>query len=59
MSNNSIPCNALKPGFDKYRDEYVAAAERVLDSGWYVLGHEWKLSNENSPHTSARAGASD
>ena len=40
MSNNSIPCNALKPGFDKYRDEYVAAAERVLDSGWYVLGHE-------------------
>ncbi len=40
MSNNSIPCNALKPGFDNYRDEYVAAAARVLDSGWYVLGHE-------------------
>lgn len=35
-----IPCNALKPGYEKYRDEYIAAATRVLDSGWYVLGKE-------------------
>jgi len=35
-----IPCNALKPGYEKYRDEYIAAAMRVLDSGWYVLGKE-------------------
>ena len=35
-----IPCNALKPGYDKYREEYIAAATRVLDSGWYVLGKE-------------------
>ncbi len=40
MTIRSIPCNALKPGFDMYRDEYVAAAVRVLQSGWYVLGHE-------------------
>lgn len=36
----NIPFNTLKPGFDKYRDEYIQAATRVLDSGWYVLGKE-------------------
>lgn len=35
-----IPSNTLKPGYDKYRDEYIQAATRVLDSGWYVLGKE-------------------
>lgn len=30
----------LKPGYEKYRDEYLKAATRVLDSGWYTLGHE-------------------
>lgn len=35
-----IPFNTLKPGYDKYRHEYIAAATRVLDSGWYVLGSE-------------------
>ena len=37
-----IPCNTLKPGYEKYRDEYIAAATRVLDSGWYILGNELK-----------------
>ena len=35
-----IPFNTLKPGYEKYRDEYIEAATRVLDSGWYTLGHE-------------------
>lgn len=35
-----IPCTQLKPGYEKYRDEYVTAATRVLDSGWYILGKE-------------------
>ena len=35
-----IPFNSLKYGFEKYRDEYIQAATRVLDSGWYVLGKE-------------------
>ena len=35
-----IPFNTLKPGYAKYRDEYLEAATRVLDSGWYTLGYE-------------------
>lgn len=35
-----IPFNMLKPGYEKYRDEYIQAATRILDSGWYVLGQE-------------------
>jgi len=35
-----IPFNTLKPGYEKYRDEYIQAATRVLDSGWYVIGKE-------------------
>lgn len=35
-----IPFNTLKPGYAKYRDEYLEAAMRVLDSGWYTLGRE-------------------
>jgi len=35
-----VPFNALKPGYEKYKDEYINAAIRVLDSGWYVLGEE-------------------
>ena len=35
-----IPFNTLKPGYEKYREEYLEAATRVLDSGWYTLGHE-------------------
>lgn len=35
-----IPFCALKPSYEKYRKEYLAAASRVLDSGWYILGEE-------------------
>ena len=35
-----IPFNTIKPGYEKYRDEYIEAATRVLDSGWYTLGRE-------------------
>lgn len=35
-----IPCNTLRPGYTKYRDEYLEAVTRVMDSGWYVLGNE-------------------
>ena len=35
-----IPSNTLKPGYEKYREEYIAATTRVLDSGWYILGNE-------------------
>lgn len=35
-----IPANTLRPQFLRYRDEYLAAAVRVLDSGWYILGEE-------------------
>ena len=35
-----IPFNNLKPGFHAHREEYIEAAIRVLDSGWYVLGEE-------------------
>lgn len=38
-----IPFNTLSPGYIKYRDEYVEAATRVLDSGWYVLGNEVEM----------------
>ena len=39
MSCN-IPFCSLKAGYEKYREEYIAAATRVLDSGWYILGRE-------------------
>lgn len=35
-----IPFNVLKPEYERHRAEYIAAATRVLDSGWYVLGTE-------------------
>lgn len=38
-----IPFNTLKPGYEKYRDEYIKAVTRVLDSGWYVLGNEVEM----------------
>lgn len=40
MSQIKIPFNTLKPLFDKHADEYLAAAKRVLKSGWYILGTE-------------------
>lgn len=36
----SIPFLDLKPLNAQYRDELVAAATRVIDSGWYILGRE-------------------
>lgn len=36
----NVPFCELKSGYEKYRDEYIAAATRVLDSGWYILGNE-------------------
>ena len=36
----TIPFNTLKPGYERYRDEYLAAVTRVMDSGWYILGQE-------------------
>lgn len=35
-----IPANTLRPQFLRYREEYLAAAVKVLDSGWYILGEE-------------------
>lgn len=33
-----INSNTLKPGFLKYREEYIKSITEVLDSGWYILG---------------------
>lgn len=41
-----IPFNTLKPGYEKYREEYLEAATRVLDAGWYTLGHELEAFEE-------------
>ncbi len=38
--NMMIPINDLKRGFELYSKEYKDAANRVLESGWYVLGKE-------------------
>jgi dTDP-4-amino-4,6-dideoxygalactose transaminase len=35
-----IPFNTLKPQYERYAGEYLAAAKRVLESGWYILGGE-------------------
>lgn len=37
---NPIPCLDLKVINRRYREDMIAAFTRVLDSGWYVLGHE-------------------
>jgi len=37
-----IPFLDIKAINTRYRDELVAAATRVIDSGWYVLGNEVK-----------------
>lgn len=36
----NIPFCELRSGYVKYREEYIEAATRVLDSGWYILGKE-------------------
>ena len=35
-----IPFLELKPGYEEFREEFDAAYHRVMDSGWYLLGHE-------------------
>ena len=44
-----IPFNTLKPGYEKHRDEYIKAATRVLDSGWYVLEMKLRCLRKNFP----------
>ncbi len=39
MTDKIMP-NRLDRGFEKYQEEFEAAALRVLRSGWYVLGPE-------------------
>jgi dTDP-4-amino-4,6-dideoxygalactose transaminase len=41
-----IPFLDLKRLNEKYRDELIAVFKRVLDSGWYILGEENKLFEE-------------
>lgn len=35
-----IAANELKPLFEQHESEYISAAQRVLRSGWYILGPE-------------------
>ena len=35
-----VDASLLKPQFDMYKEEYLDKAKEVLESGWYVLGHE-------------------
>jgi dTDP-4-amino-4,6-dideoxygalactose transaminase len=36
----NIPFLELKPAYLELKDEFDAAYHRVMDSGWYLLGHE-------------------
>src|SRR4051794_22419317 len=38
-----IPFNNLKPLHDQLKDELDAASNRVLNSGWYILGPELEV----------------
>ena len=35
-----IPCAKPKKQYQSYRDDIKSAIQRVLDSGWYILGEE-------------------
>ena len=41
-----IKCNVLDRQYQLYKKEYDAAALRVLESGWYILGNEVKQFEE-------------
>ncbi|MGL5440026.1 MAG: DegT/DnrJ/EryC1/StrS family aminotransferase [Filifactoraceae bacterium] len=41
-----IPFNQLRPMYVMHREEYNNAFERVLNSGWYILGNEVELFEE-------------
>ena len=40
MTQSPIPVVDLRRGYLAYRDEFDAAVQRVLESGWYILGRE-------------------
>ena len=40
-----IENNQLLPQYLKFKNEYLKKVEEVLDSGWYVLGNEVKVSD--------------
>ena len=42
-----IPCVDLQNKSGQMRDELVAAATRVIDSGWYILGDELERFERN------------
>lgn len=47
MNNfEKIQANRMDLGYYKYRDEYLEKVACVLDSGWYVLGKEVELFEE-------------
>ena len=39
-NNLIIPCANPKAQYFSHRDEINSAIQRVLESGWYVLGNE-------------------
>ena len=39
-NNMMIPCANPKAQYVSYRDDINLAIQRVLDSGWYILGEE-------------------
>lgn len=41
-----IPVNSLIRGFEQYKDELESKALEVLRSGWYILGNEVKMFEE-------------
>ncbi len=41
-----IKCNVLDRQYKLFKDEYDAAALKVLESGWYILGNEVKCFEE-------------
>ena len=41
-----VKCNVLDRQYEKYQQEYNEAALRVLKSGWYILGKEVQLFEE-------------
>ena len=47
-----VKCNVLNRQFEMYQQEYEEAALRVLRSGWYVLGKEVQMfENEFAAYT--------
>ena len=45
-----IQCNQLDRGFELYQEEYEKKAIEVLRSGWYILGKELELFEQEFAH---------